>query len=181
MFTTLDEVHSSIEDAIRTRFPTLATVEFYKQDRKVLDLPACLLEMSDLEPTSDPGTEQLAVLARFEARLVIGKSQGSYNPELEVRKLAAAFGVFCKNQRWGIKGGAVGPAEIASISEDPFSPDLDNYYVWAVEWVQEIFLGESVWDGEGVPITQVFLGISPDTGPENLDKYVQIYPDGVDK
>ena len=86
----LDALHEAIVRAIQRKFPALVTVEAYRQVRGGLPVPACLVELAELEAADDldPGTEQLAVMARFEARLVIGFRQGGLNPGLEIRKLA---------------------------------------------------------------------------------------------
>jgi hypothetical protein len=170
--TTLDAVHSGIVAAISAHFPDLATVEFYRLDRKVLHVPACILELTSMErfKDPDPGTEQLAVMAQFEAKFVISFRQGAANPKLEARKLAAAFAAFAKFRRWGCP---IGPAEILGIYPDDFDPELDQFEVWRVEWEQIIHLGESVWNAppDWVP-TEVYLGFAPNIGPDHVDDYI---------
>lgn len=168
--TTLDAVHSGIVEAIKAKFPTLKTVEAYRLDRKNLPTPACLIELTEMETgvDPDPGTEQLPVLARFEARFVIGFRQpGLLNPKLEIRKLAAAFAAFAKFQRWGCP---IGPAEIVGIYGDDFDPELDQFEVWRVEWQQIIHLGETVWtDGGEVPTP--YFSFSPEIGIGHENDY----------
>jgi hypothetical protein len=170
--TTLDAVHAGIVSAISAKFPDLQTVEAYRLDRKSLKVPACLVELTDWDTRvdPDPGTEQLAVMARFEARFIMSFRQGAANPKLEVRKLAAAFAAFAKFQRWGCP---IGPAEILSAAPDDFDPELDQFEVWCVEWQQIIHLGASVWEmpPDWIP-TEVYLGFAPDIGPEHIDDYI---------
>lgn len=167
--TTLDAVHDGIVAAIAERFPTLKTVEAYRLDRKNLPVPACLVEMTEMDaaPDIDPGTEQLAVQARFEARFVIGFRQGGKNPKLEVRKLAAAFAAFARLQRWGCP---IGPAEVIGAYQDDFDPELDQFECWRVEWQQVIHLGETVWTDDGEVPTPYFSW-SPLVGEAHADKY----------
>nr|DAR96802.1 MAG TPA: tail completion protein [Caudoviricetes sp.] len=159
---TLDALHEAITGAIRAQFPDLATVEAYRQDRKNLPVPACLVELSEMEAGNDLdlGTEQLAVMARFEARLVIGFRQGGRNPGLEIRKLAAAVAAFVHQQRWGLP---VGPADVLGAWPDDFDPNLEQYECWRIEWQQVIHLGESVWHDEGVTPEPV-LSWAPEIG-----------------
>lgn len=170
--TTLDAVHSGIIDAINAKFPALATVEAYRLDRKSLRVPACLIELTSLDTFTepDPGTEQLAVMAQFEAKFVISFKQGAANPKLEIRKLAASFAHFAKFQRWGCP---IGPAEILGIYQDDFDPELDQFEVWRVEWQQIIHLGASVWEmpPDWIP-TEVYLGFAPNIGPAHIDDYI---------
>lgn len=173
--TTLEAVHAGIVSAIAAQFPALQTVEAYRLDRKSLPVPACLIELTEMDAVNDedPGTEQQAVMARFEATLVIGFRQGLNNPKMEIRKLAAALGAFVRAQRWGCP---IGPAELIGIYQDDFDPDLDQYEVWRVEWQQVIHLGESVWVpyDEGETPNQVFLGITPKIGPGHIDDYFEV-------
>lgn len=173
--TTLDAVHTGIVSTIQANFPDLRLVEAYRLDRRTLPTPCCLVELTEMETFTDPdpGTGQLAVLARFEAKFVIGFRQGLKNPKLEVRKLAAAFAAFAKFQRWGCP---IGPAEITGIYGDDFDPELDQFECWRVEWQQIIHLGDSVWNGEGVTPTEVYLGFAPEIGVPHVNDYVKVYP-----
>lgn len=161
----LAKLHAAITQEIKAAFPTLKVVEFYREehDRDPVDsasTPACLLELSELDPTGvdDPGTEQLTVTARFSARVIIGFR--TPRAKLEIRRLAGALAVFLRNKRWGLTTDGVteripsGPATVVAIMPDEFSPELDRYEVWSVEWAQTLDLGESVW---------LDTGLSPDT------------------
>lgn len=180
--TTLDAVHEGIVTAIRAQFPDLLTVESYRLDRKTLPTPACLVELTemDAEMDADPGTEQLAVLARFEARFVIGFRQGAKNPKLEVRKLAAAFAAFARLQRWGCP---IGPAEVIGCYQDDFDPELDQFECWRVEWRQVIHLGDTVWKDEGTTPGEPVFSWSPKVGPGNEAYYrplAELLPPGAE-
>ena len=167
--TTLDAVHDGIIAAIKAQFPDLKTVEAYRLDRKSIATPACLIEMTemDIDMDIDPGTEQLATVAQFEARFVIGFRQGAKNPKLEVRKLAASFAAFARLQRWGCP---IGPAEVVGIYPDDFDPELDQFECWRVEWRQVIHLGDTIWkDGGEVPTP--FFSWAPNFGDANKDGY----------
>lgn len=178
----LDALHDAIVAAVAAAFPSLQTVEFYRPDRKAMRLPGCLLEIEEFDgaPDLDPGTGQLAMMARFQARFVLGfKTPGV---QLEARKLATAFAAWLhKLSRWPDparpgKKLPTGPAEIIGAYPDSFSPELDEYEVWRVEWQQAIHLGESEWKYDGVVPTTVFVGIAPETGLPNIDKYRQLIP-----
>lgn len=169
----LSTVHQSIVDAIAAQFPALATVEDYREDRKGLPLPAVLVELADMEPDpdADPGTEQLAVQSRWEARIIIGFRKP--NAEREVRRLAAALGVFVHQNRFGEP---IGSAEVLAIAPDSFDPDLDQYVVWLVEWQQIVHLGGSVWANDSdTPIpSQVLYSWAPNIGPDHEPDYREL-------
>lgn len=188
----LAELHQAIETAIRDQFPALKTVEFYREedDRKPPapeQLPACLLEMSEMEPEpdDDPGTDQLAVNARFEARLIISFREP--RAKLEIRRLAAAFAAWLRLKRWPhpTKPGRTlptGPAQVIAILPDDFGPELDRYEVWRVEWLQPIHLGKGTWNDEGVVPGAPLYGSplyswAPDIGFGHENDYQEAIPE----
>lgn len=182
-------LHDSIVADIKAQFPDLVTVEFYRAEegqgedaRKTLPVPACLLELSEMpaDPDRDPGTEQLAVTATFEARLIID-SLKTHNAKLSVRILAAAFSAWLRLRRWdnaALPGKKLptGPAYVMGAYPDDFSPELDRYEVWRVEWQQEIHLGSTVWTDEGETPSNPVFSWSPDIGPGNEESYTEVLP-----
>jgi len=169
----LDALHDAIIAAVASGMPTVASVQSYPEDRVALDLPAVLIDLEDMEaaPDADPGTEQLAVVTRWRARLILGFRTA--NVLRQVRKGAAQLAALVHLNRWGQP---VEPARVTLVGPDPFDPDLDQYEVWVVEWEQIVHLGASVWAGEGILPETVYLGFAPDVGSDNVDDYVQIVP-----
>lgn len=165
----LDALVAAIEASIRATFPDLALVEAWREDRTNLPVPACLIDLVDLEPVEDIGTEQLPVQARFEARIITGFRE----PDAKrlTLKRAAALGLHVRGQRWGQP---VAPAEVTSIERDEFDPDMDAYEIWRVDWQQVIHIGASVWDNEGVTPTEVVFSTAPDIGPGNEGSYAPL-------
>ena len=167
----LDQLHDAILAKIKEQFPSLQTVEAYGADRKDLAVPAVLLELVDMEadPESDPGTEQLAVVTKWAARVVFSFRQE--NVKREIRKLAGALAVLVHDNRWGQ---SVNPAKVTVIGPDAFDPAFDKFEVWAVEWDQQVDLGASVWTGEGVTPDRVMVGYSPTIGPSQEGEYTEL-------
>lgn len=183
----LAALHTAITAAISAAYPALQTVEFYRaqnegSERLTLPIPACLLEMVEADEFSnpDPGSEQQALMVRFEARFVVGFRVAS--AKLAVRELATAFAAFIRAQgRWkdangvGI-GGQGGACKVIGCYPDDFDPVLDQFEVWRVEWQQQLWFGNSVWSGEGVAPTTVFIGYAPDIGTGHEEDYKQVQP-----
>lgn len=167
----INALHQSIVDAIAAEFPALATVEDHDEARQQLSLPAVLIELTALEPAPDidPGTEQLAVLARYDAHVIIGFK--TTKAKREIRRLTAALAAFIHGQRWGKP---VGPAEIVDIVPDDFSPALDRYECWLITWQQAVHLGASVWTNDGEIPTVVLASFVPEIGIPNEPVYVPI-------
>ena len=167
----LDEFHDAVKLAISGGFPAVPTVEDYDADRKDLVVPAILIELVDMEadPESDPGTEQLPVVSKWVARIIM--SFRTENVKREIRKLAASLGVMVHQNRWGMP---VSPAQVTYIGPDAFDPEFDKFEVWAVEWDQQIDLGQSVWTGEGITPERVMIGYAPEIGPGQEGDYDEL-------
>lgn len=176
-FCDLDALHAAIVEDIKAQFPDLQTVEFYRTDeRKGMPLPAVILDLTEFEnqPDADPGTEQLAVTARFEAEIIMGFRVP--NVKREVRKFAAAFAAWMRLRRFTRENVHTGPAQVIGCYPDDFNPELDQYEVWRVEWSTVLHLGNTVWTNEGTIPTQVFLGQAPDIGAGHEDDYTRVVP-----
>ena len=165
----LDELTDAIVAVIAGAFPAFETVEAYRADYTSLPTPACLIELADLEPQPDIGTEQLPVLARFEARVIMGFR--AHDVKRAVPKLAAALALRINQNRWARP---VEPAAVTAIERDEFDPDLDQFEVWRVDWQQTIHIGPSIWGDEGSPPSRVLGSWVPDIGPANEDEYTDI-------
>lgn len=175
--TTLDLYHQAVRDQIAAAFPDLKTVAWYHEEDERNDklaLPACLLEVTDMptEGDRDPQTGQMAFNLRVEARLVIGFR--TPKAKLEIRKLSSALAVWMRDRRFQP---ASGPADVLGAFRDDFSPVLDQFEVWRVEWDQIVHLGESVWVDDGETPDQPVYSWSPDIGTGNADKYQDAVPD----
>lgn len=192
-------LHDAIVADIKAQFPQLITVEFYREDRKELPKPACLLELTEMEAQAedDPGSEQLCVMASFEAQLIIGFRPGEdgTKSKLAIRLLAGALSAWLLKRRWNTPGFTgepgtagsklpTGEALVMGAYRDDFRAlggqrvqDLEQYEVWRVEWQQRLHLGKTVWTDEGAPPAEVYSGWSPDIGTGNEDDYDQVIPE----
>lgn len=168
-----DALNAAIVAGIAGAFPTFQTVEFYRADRDKLPVPAILLEMGELETAdNDPGTGQIAFVARFEARIVLAFD--TPNVEQEIRKIAASLAAFLNLRRW--PGVITDPAQVIGCYADDFAPELDRFEVWRVEWSHQFNVGASVWVDSGITPTTVYLGFEPKVGSGNEGNYFQISP-----
>ena len=160
-------------------------IEFYRSENdrtplKKENLPALLLEVPDFELNleEDAGTEQLPMLARIEARVVIDAMEKEQdNPtfaKLKVRALALKLAQYLfKNKHFhGLK---TGPLTLLDVTEDAFYPGLDRYDVWRVDFSIPIHIGESIWESKGVTPTAWFSW-SPEIGSAHSSAYQEILP-----
>ncbi|WP_264336638.1 MULTISPECIES: hypothetical protein [unclassified Wolbachia] len=135
------DLHQAICSTLKEEIPSIQTCEIYPAIRKELLAPAVFVELVSLESGKDPGTEELALKARFEARIVIDST--IENAAIIVRTLAAEVARVVNKNTWNVEN--VSPGEFISGGGDDFRPELDAYLVWLIEWVHYLHVGESVW------------------------------------
>ena len=164
----LDALHDQIVARLAAALPGV-TVDMYPVERRQVPTPGCYVTAVDMEaePDHDPGTGQLAMLARYEAHVIVGLRTA--RARHEAQKLAARVALAIHSQRWGQP---IGPAMVALAEPDEFAPELDQYEVWRVDWAHRIHVGPSIWDDAGTTPGQVWLGWAPKVGPGREPDYV---------
>ena len=161
---------SAIKTKVAEQFLDLEVYAVASKRQPGMKIPCCMLNVDDFEKADeDLGTEQLSVVLRFEASLILGAKNDTAKQQAVL--LALAFATFIDGQRWGVK---VGEAQFESASPDEFSPELDKYEVWTVAWAQEVTLGESIWTNDGTLPQTVLVSTSPEIGEPNEDKYKEV-------
>jgi hypothetical protein len=141
------DLHQAICTTLKEEIPAIQTCEVYPAERREIIAPAVFIELVSLEPGKDPGTDELALRARFEARIVVdGMVEDS---SVVVRSLAAEVARVVNKNTWNVE--KISPGEFISAGGDDFKPELDAYQVWMVEWVHELHLGQSIWSSGIMP------------------------------
>ncbi|MFT8231331.1 hypothetical protein ACLNBI_07120 [Pseudomonas guariconensis] len=136
----LDQVYAAIEGCIARTIPALEFVGTMPDRLERVALPAVVIELAEWEPGPDPGTGEVGVDVRFEARVIVA---GEEENSLRIAAFTAAqLTVLLRLQTWGL---AVEPAKFVRAAQDWTRPELDGYAVWVVEWTQVIYLGEEEW------------------------------------
>lgn len=136
------DLHQAICTKLKEEISAIQTCEIYPSIRKELLAPALFVELVSLESGKDPGTEELALKARFEARIVIDST--IENAPIIVRSLASEVAKVVNKNTWNVEN--VSPGEFISGGGDDFRPELDAYLVWLIEWVHTIHVGRSIWE-----------------------------------
>ncbi|WCR59694.1 MAG: hypothetical protein PG978_001142 [Wolbachia endosymbiont of Ctenocephalides felis wCfeF] len=147
------DLHNAICTTLKREISSIQTCEIYPSIRKELVAPAVFVELSGFEKGHDPGTEELALKARFEARIVIDST--IENAPIIVRSLAAEVARVVNKNTWEKN---VSPAEFFSAEPDGFRPELDAYLVWMVEWSHQLHLGKSVWEEGKIKPHKIAVG-----------------------
>lgn len=170
----LARVYAAMEEVIGAAIPDLRYVGTMPGMLEVIDVPAVVLEFTGFDPAGrDPGTGEVAIEARFEARPIVGVEEEDHLHV--VAFIAAQLAVLLRLQTWGIE---VEPAELVRAERDWSRPELDSLAVWVVEWTQVIYLGKEEWPWPIQPPGSLVFGFTPDTGPGSEGNYLP--PEGME-
>jgi hypothetical protein len=118
---------------------------------ETVTLPAIFIDLVELAYGLDAGTEQLPLVAHWEARLVMSDALDDQT----VWSLVEAVMLALFTARWS--DGNIGKAELKQATPDEFSPDLVGHRVWLIEWAQRLRVGDNVFEGEGIVPTEVVI------------------------
>lgn len=155
----LEQLYRSIERHIRGHLPGVQSVAVWPNIDDRVSLPAVFVELAEMEPGQDPGTGEVGLSCKFEARVITDPIQSDHHQQAAF--LAGQLAVLLRMQSWGVE---VEPAEFVRAMQDWTKPELDGYTVWVVEWTQQIYLGETQWPWPDQPPGTLVLNIEPGDG-----------------
>ncbi|MEO4030019.1 hypothetical protein [Chromobacterium vaccinii] len=133
-------LQKTIEARLQEALSPAVVVELYPQLVDGMSLPRVALELDEFAPGIDAGSNQLALVATIQARVIIDPNEE--DAELRIRQLAARVALEVYRAH-GFGLGYVAPAKVRRLVPDGFSrPELEGYLVWLVEWTHEIDIGD---------------------------------------
>ena len=135
-----NDLHQAICTTLKREIPVIQTCGIYPAVQRGIIAPAVFIELASFDPGQDPGTEELALKARFEGRIIIDST--IEDAAIIVRSLASEVARVVNRNTWGM---SVSPAEFLSGEVDRFKPELDAYLVWLIEWDHQVHVGKSIW------------------------------------
>jgi hypothetical protein len=133
--------------------PNIQSCLIYPNARGEVIAPAVFLEIASYGAGDDPATEELALIANVEARVVVDST--IENAEIVCQSLACEIANVTYLNSFGCN---ISPAKVTGITRDFFKPEFDMYLCWLVEWQHEFHVGDSVWLENGVPPHTITIG-----------------------
>lgn len=169
---TIEQLHVAVRAGLAAKLHDVPTVACYPASGAALALPAVLIELAQLAPARDPGSGEMGLLARFQARIVCDAAAAG--AALQVRGLAARLALAIHHETWNLAIGAAqfvqaGPAPDADLAEA-------GRLAWLLEWTHEIDLGQPAWPYEDSSGLALMLGMEPETG---AGREAQYWPAGA--
>lgn len=133
--------------------------------------PGVLVAIEDLSEGEDKGDERLPLACRVTAFCSLNKT--TPDAELEIRKFATELFRLVRRKKFEL-GADVSFPEDFDIGEGVIKQGVEGVVSWFVSWQQTLYLGESVWDPQGIMPDSVYLGQAPDIGTGNEPKYSEV-------
>lgn len=167
---TLTDIVDATVAKLRDAMPDVPTIEGDPPPhaQRSIRVPAVYLEISELEPVSNPGDCRVSVDARFEARCVVDPN--GTRSHLAVRELASRVVRALQEIRRPAVGH--GHIRIERAGDEMFRPKMDGYEVWVVEYGVEVYLGEL--EPAGSTPSEIYFGMTPAIGPNHVPDYERI-------
>lgn len=162
------ELHAAMAATIRQAMPDVVDVQHYPKIEEGLPMPALYFAMSGLGPGPDPGDGRTAVLATFEACVLVESDRDQAH--LQAAVLATKLVKLLHNQYWGVASVDLATHVQAMPSES--LPELVQCAAWTVLWRHVIYLGETEWVWPDEPPGSLVFAFAPDTGPGNEESYL---------
>lgn len=166
-----DQIIEKIKDVIAAKFPDW-NVSIHSPFRDQLATPAMLIECEAGNPPEKPdeGDTRIWVELDLSVKVALGNMDQAATA-MQSANVCTALSQFISGQTWGLD--VAKPAEWRGFVAEPFIKELDHVAYWSVNWSQEFLLG----DPNPIEIDEVdalYLGLSPEIGPDHEGEYVEI-------
>ena len=161
-------LHEAMTATFKAGLPLIEHVEAYPILKEGMKLPALLYAMTNVAPGVDPGDGRLCVTVTFEG-LILLESKRAMAP-LQAAILASKVMQVLNQQYWELDF----VDQVFDVQAMPAEavPELVRCVGWAVQWRQNIYLGDTAWPWPDEPPGSLVFAIDPDSGPGNEGQYV---------
>lgn len=162
------QLHDAMANTIRGAMPQVVDVKHYPKLEEGLPMPALYFALSGLAPGPDPGDGRTAVMATFEACVLVevDRAQAHLQAAILAAKLVRLLD---HDQYWGVD--CVDRAHDIHAMPSESLPELLQCAAWTVQWRHVLYLGETEWLWDDQPPGSLVFAFDPDTGPGNEDQY----------
>ena len=137
----LTMLHDAIEAIFRERIPAFKHVEPYPELNKEMGEPALVFAMTGMGDASDTGTGKTSLTCRFQAVVLVDATRK--RAPLQASILAGRVATVLHNQYWDLD--FVDAPKNIQVQPDGYTPELAQFCVWVVEWMQVVHFGEFEW------------------------------------
>ncbi|MFT0517055.1 hypothetical protein [Pseudomonas faucium] len=156
----LATLHAAVTATIREAMPELVSVDAYTAVGNAPERPALRHGIVQMTADAAPRDGRSVLVATFEADITADNA----NPEarLQGSLLAAQLMDLLRQQHW-----ALDFVEASRNVQAQFEGSA-----WTVRWDQPVLLGEPRWNWPDQPPGSLMLGLAPDIGLGNEERYI---------
>lgn len=146
-------LHEAIEATLAERMPRVVEVKAYPELESIVAEPSLLFALVDMKPGEDTGTGKTAMACQFQAAILVDATRT--RAPLQAAILAAQLANVLRGQYWDLE--FVDAPTRVHARPDGSTPELAQFCVWVVDWVQVVHFGEFEWPWpDEAPGTLVF-------------------------
>lgn len=164
----LKELHDVMTATMREHLPLLKLVEAYPTLNEGMALPALLYAATNFAPGVKPGDGRMCIKVTFEAVVLL--ESGRALAPLQAAILAGKVMQLLDDQYWSLD--FVGGVENIQAMPAEAIPELVRCVGWALQWQQDVYLGDTAWPWENEPPGSLMFAFSPDAGADNKGAYM---------
>lgn len=134
-------LHEAIEATLTERMPRVVEVKAYPELESIVAEPSLLFALVDMKPSEDSGTGKTAMACQFQAAILVDATRT--RAPLQAAILAAQLANVLRGQYWDLE--FVDAPTRVHARPDGSTPELAQFCVWVVDWVQVVHFGEFEW------------------------------------
>ena len=161
-------IMSEIEEHFKKR---KVKVEFYSNTKKISHAPLILLDIENINCGESIGTEQTPLECHFMAFCLLDSNMK--HGQFAIREFASKLIALINENNWNLGEQSEFPINIESEIA-VFHPHADAMLCWQIEWTQTIYLGDNIWDSEGITPTEINLSQVPEVGTAHKEDYINV-------
>lgn len=184
--TDLNQFLNAIREGLEASVPGLISCETHRGQFDADELskvcsraPAFRVALWEIGSVTPTHSGEMDILARFSVAVLTTDKRGTPR-EVAANALVTALATLLPEQTWGVENAL--EVEASSIhARNLYSGRIaaGRTQLWEVTWSQALRLGEDAWQGEGVQLTHIYAGQSPDIGTPHEQDYVEYSEDTV--
>lgn len=181
----LSNIRAAIADKIKTEFGTDFDVDVHSGRFDAAELakfvalaPAIRVAILGFNNIKNGNTESIGLRLQIGIYVVTKDTITRLDRDTSSLSISERLLLFCHGNFWGLKN--VEAAEIQG-AQNLYNDTLlkAGASIWAIDVAQNAIIQTSPIEAE-TPIKEIFVGISPEIGVPNVDKYFPINVEGTD-
>lgn len=176
---TVDRLLTAVIETFNGALPKLKTCEVHggrfdvsELKRMAAHAPGVYLAVIGV-PGNKTGGDGRRTLTLQLTAFVVARDLPRVSRDLAALNMVQTLMGIIPENNWGIGKGGGMAYQVTATNLYSGALDKTRSALWGISWRQDITLGDDIWSG-GVLPDELYVGIDPQTGPPNQDKYERL-------